>query len=75
MGSCCMSFRDLFVLAKSRPWSAEEEQHFRALSQPERNAIVKELAAQAGRVQVEDRRGSDGVVYTAFWVDDAPSKG
>lgn len=65
---CCMGFRELFVLARKRPWTAAEEQAFAALTQEARNQAVKALAAEAGGVQTEDRRGSDGVVYTAFWL-------
>jgi hypothetical protein len=63
----CMSFRDLFELAHGRPWTPGEHQQFQAASQDERNRLVKQLAAQAGGIQVEDRMGSDGRIYTAFW--------
>jgi hypothetical protein len=29
--------------------------------------MVKQLASEAGGVRTEDRIGTDGVVYTAFW--------
>ncbi|HYF15990.1 MAG TPA: hypothetical protein VD971_13050 [Phycisphaerales bacterium] len=73
-GNACMSFRRLFALAKGRPWTPEEEREFAALDQPARNEAVKRLAAEAGCVRTEDRRGTDGVVYTAFWADDAPQR-
>jgi hypothetical protein len=63
----CMSFRDLFELAHGRPWTPEEHHRFQTASQDERNRLVKQLAAQAGGIAVEDRIGSDGQTYTAFW--------
>ena len=64
---CSFGFADLFRLAKKRGWTAEEERAFQALSQPARNAMVLELAHEAGGILTEDRIGSDGQVYTAFW--------
>jgi hypothetical protein len=64
---CSMGFAELFQLAKGRAWTAEEVLEFQALDQPARNRMVKELAAEAGCVRTEDRIGTDGVVYTAFW--------
>jgi hypothetical protein len=76
--SGCMSFRELFQLAKGRAWTPEEERGFGGLAQDERNQAVRGLAREAGargmRVEVEDRRGSDGVVYAAFWVDGSDSR-
>ena len=69
---CNIGFADLFRLAKKRGWTAEEELRYQALSQPERNAAVVELAREAGGVHVEDRIGTDGQVYTAFWLEDPP---
>ena len=67
--NCCMSLCALFRRANGRSWTAEEERSFQALDQPARNAAVRELALAAGDVRVEDRRGSDGRVYAAFWID------
>lgn len=67
---CCMSFRELFMRARGRAWTSDEERSFQALDQPTRNALVKQLAAEAGDVATADRRGSDGQLYTAFWVAD-----
>ena len=67
-----MGFADLFRLARKRGWTAEEEGAFQALSQPERNAAVMELAREAGGIRTEDRIGTDGQVYTAFWIEEAP---
>ena len=66
---CFIGFQDLFLLAEGRPWSPEEERRFAELDQPSRNAKVKELAARAGNIRTEDRMGTDGLVYTAFWVE------
>lgn len=62
-----MSFQQLFERAKGRSWTTEESQAFGALSQPQRNAVVRQWAAEAGHIRTEDRRGSDGLIYTAFW--------
>jgi hypothetical protein len=69
---CSIGFADLFRLAKKRGWTADEEREFQALTQPERNAAVIELAREAGGIQTEDRIGSDGQVYTAFWLEQDP---
>jgi hypothetical protein len=65
--SCSMSFRELFHLAKGRDWTQEELQSFKKLDQPAKNAMVKQLAAEAGCIKTEDQVGTDGVIYTAFW--------
>lgn len=70
-GDCCLSFRDLFLLAKKRPWTADEERYFQTIDQPTRNKLVKELALEARCIKTEDRRGTDGQIYTAFWMDKA----
>ena len=69
---CAIGFADLFRLAKKRGWTAEEARAFQSLTQPERNAAVLELAREAGGIHTEDRLGSDGLVYTAFWLEEAP---
>lgn len=67
---CTIGFADLFWLAKKRGWTDAEERAFQALSQPDRNAAVMELAREAGGIHTEDRIGTDGQVYTAFWLED-----
>ena len=67
---CDMGFADLFRLARKRGWTAEEERVFQSLTQPERNAAVRDLAEEAGGIHIEDRLGSDGQVYTAFWLEE-----
>jgi hypothetical protein len=64
----CIGFRELFLLAKKRPWTADEERSFNAADQATRNRHVRELAAESGCVQTEDRVGTDSVIYTAFWM-------
>ena len=64
-----MSFDELFRRANGRAWTADEERAFLALDQPARNEAVKRLAAAAPGIRTEDQIGSDGVVYTAFWVE------
>jgi hypothetical protein len=70
-----MSFRELFARARKRSWTAAEEREFMALDQDSRNQLVKKLAAEAGGVRTEDRVGTDGVVYTAFWAERCASQG
>ena len=71
-GDCSLGFADLFRLAKKRDWSPEEERAFQALDQDGRNAAVVELAREAGGIRTEERVGTDGVTYTAFWREDLP---
>ena len=66
---CQYSFDDLFRLANDRDWSAEEKDAFMALDQNARNVEVKSLARKAGCIRTEDRLGTDGLIYTAFWVE------
>ena len=67
---CNYSFAELFRLANQRSWTDDERQRFMALDQHERNAVVKKFASAAGCVRTEDRLGSDGLIYTAFWVEE-----
>lgn len=69
---CSLGFADLFRLAKKRDWTRAEERVFQALDQEGRNAAVVELAREAGGIRTEDRVGTDGVIYTAFWLEDEP---
>lgn len=64
---CDMSFADLYRAAHGRDWSADEERGFSALTQEERNEMVRTLAHRAGDVRTEDQVGSDGAIYTAFY--------
>jgi hypothetical protein len=66
MQECNFSFNDLFSAYAGRNMSAEEKQRFNALPQEEKNIKVRQWAAQAG-FKTEDRRGQDGLIYTAFW--------
>ena len=72
--NACMSFADLFRAARKRAWTEEERAGFAALDQPARNAMVKQLAAEAGDIRTEDRRGTDGLMYTAFWREPGPRR-
>ena len=71
-GDCSLGFADLFRLAKKRSWTPDEERVFQALDQEARNAAVAELAREAGGIRTENRVGTDGVIYTAFWLEDEP---
>ncbi len=62
-----MGFRELFQLAKGREWTQDEATAFQTLDQQGKNRTVTQLAVEAGCIRTEDRVGSDGVVYTAFW--------
>jgi hypothetical protein len=65
---CDYSFADLFRMVHDRSWTADEQRAFEALTQPQRNQWVREMAAKSGgSIVIEDRRGSDGEIYTAFW--------
>lgn len=66
---CEMGFSELFRLARKRAWTSDEEEAFQALDQDARNSAVRELAREAGCVVTVDRRGTDGLIYTAFWVE------
>lgn len=69
--SCCFSFDDLFEAVHGRVMTAVERRGLYALPQPERNDWVKRMVeATAGRFTCDDRRGSDGVMYTAFWAEE-----
>ena len=72
---CALGFADLFRLAKKRDWTAAEAHAFQRMTQPERNAAVIELAREAGGIHTEDRIGTDGQVYTAFWLEEAAEAG
>jgi hypothetical protein len=67
---CRIGFAELFRLARKREWTPEEERRFQALDQEARNEMVRQLGREAGGVRTEDRRGTDGKVYTAFWVEE-----
>lgn len=66
---CQYSFSQLFSLAHQREWTEAERERFFALDQNARNLEVKQLAKKAGNVRTEDRLGTDGLTYTAFWVE------
>ena len=63
---CEMGFLDLFIRAKKRAWTPEEEAAFASLDQETRNAAVRQLALEAEGI------GADGLVYTAFWAESRP---
>ena len=69
---CSLGFADLFRLAKKRDWTPAEERAFQEMDQEARNAAVVALAREAGGIRTEDRVGTDGVIYTAFWLEDGP---
>jgi hypothetical protein len=64
--SCQFSFDDLFQARFGRRMKDKEKSEFYALSQKERNQIVGRWAKAAGWY-TKNKRGSDGVIYTAFW--------
>lgn len=66
---CEMGFLDLFIRARKREWTPDEEATFSGLDQEARNAAVRQLARDAGGIRTEDRVGADGVIYTAFWAE------
>lgn len=50
-------------------WTEQEENVFKNLSQSERNDWVSRLAEMAPQFKTQDKVGSDGLIYRAFWVD------
>ena len=67
---CQVGFAELFRLARKREWTPEEQQRFEAMDQDKRNEMVRQLSREAGCIRTEDRRGTDGKTYTAFWIED-----
>lgn len=66
--SCCYSFDDLFVAVNGRVMSEVERRALYDLPQQQRNEWVRQMAARTmGRFACQDRQGTDGVTYTAFW--------
>ena len=66
---CLFSFNDLFVASEGRMWTPEEEASFKSLSQDQRNEWVSKLAAKAPQFVTQDKVGTNGIVYRAFWVE------
>lgn len=64
--SCSFGFEDLFWAAHARAWTPLERRALEDATQDDRNAIVRSWARTAGGVILEDRRGTDGLVYSAF---------
>lgn len=66
--SCMYSFDDLHEQATGRVMTSRERASLYALPQNDRNQWVRQMVQRTdGRYACEDRRGSDGVIYTAFW--------
>lgn len=73
MAMMCLSYEDLFRTANRREMTEQEKRRFAGLPQSEKNRIVRTLVQQtAGAFECEDRRGADGVIYTAFCLTDKP---
>jgi len=68
MGSeSCPGFAELFRAAHRRDMEEAEQAALEALDQSGRNDWVRaQVAATRRAMWCEDRRGTDGVVYTAF---------
>jgi hypothetical protein len=69
---CLVGFADLFAMARKREWTPDERRRFEAMGQDARNEAVRELGREAGCIRTEERRGTDGQIYTAFWVEGPP---
>jgi hypothetical protein len=64
----CLGFGDLFQAAHGRDMTPQERAELGRLRQPERNEWVRrEVALTGNAIVCEDRLGTDGVTYTAFW--------
>lgn len=73
--SCCFSFENLYSAAFGKPISDSIRTSLRNVTQQEKNGIVKLWVARTnGRFECEDRLGTDGIVYTAFWDTAADQK-
>ena len=66
---CCFSFQDLFTAAEGRIWTPEEEIVFKNLTQEERNDWVSKLAIKAPQFRTQDKVGTGGITYRAFWIE------
>jgi len=64
--NCAYSFDDLHQVVFGCTMTEAEKTALYDLPQTDRNAQVGEWARKIGW-QTEDRLGSDGVIYTAFW--------
>jgi len=62
---CNYSFWDLFEAANNRQPTGAEKRDFYEMTQDKRNLIVKTWAERANW-GIEDRVGTDTVIYTAF---------
>lgn len=62
---CGYSFWDLFEASHNRKATVKEKKEFEEISQEERNKLVKKWARKANW-GVDDRKGTDGQIYTAF---------
>lgn len=72
---CELGFADLFRMAHGRAWTAQEARMFADMGQQDRNEAVKDWAGRADGIVTEDRVGTDGITYTAFWLDPGASRG
>lgn len=70
---CSYSFWDLFVCAHGREPSETEKQSFYAATQDERNIRIKKWAELASW-DIDERIGTDGLLYTAFAPTFTPKK-
>lgn len=64
--SCRFSFDDLYYARFGRAMKTQEKTELYTQPQEKRNNIVRRWAREAGWL-TENRVGSDGVMYTAFW--------
>lgn len=71
--SCCFSFDDLYFAAHARPMTDAERDALRQSDQSRRNQIARQWTAMTGGTfTCQDRHGTDGVLYTAFWRHETP---
>jgi hypothetical protein len=65
---CNFSFADLFIAAEGRTWTSDEEIVFKNLTQRQRNEWVSSLVVKAPEYVTQDKVGTGGVMYRAFWI-------
>lgn len=68
--SCCFSFGDLYIAAFNSDMPEIVRLSLRSMNQDEKNATVRDWVRRTnGKFVCQDRRGTDNIIYTAFWAE------
>jgi hypothetical protein len=70
---CSFSFWDLYKAVFGKDASEDFKKEFSSYTQEEKNVLVKKWAEQV-HWTIDDRIGSDGVTYTAFYNSKSPTQ-